>query len=86
MHYIYIIKSKKNNSLYIGRTQNLKNRLREHNAGEGFTTKKYGPWVLVYFEGYALEKDAKQREHNLKYFGKVYSQLKRRITNSIDAA
>ena len=58
-------------------------RLREHNAGDTFTTRKYAPWVLIYLEGYFSEEDAKHREYTLKQFGKVYAQLKRRIQKSI---
>ncbi|MBI2024478.1 MAG: GIY-YIG nuclease family protein [Candidatus Harrisonbacteria bacterium] len=83
MHYVYLLKSKKNNSLYIGRTINLAQRLKEHNHGLNLSTKRYLPWQCIYFEGYFAEEDAKKRESNLKYFGKSYSQLKRRIKNSL---
>ncbi|TSC95597.1 MAG: Uncharacterized protein Athens101410_471 [Parcubacteria group bacterium Athens1014_10] len=89
----FIIKSKKNNLLYIGSTLNLEkrfkefcNHLKEHNEGKSLSTKKYKPWVLVYAECYFLKEDALSRERNLKYFGKIYAQLKRRIKNSIQGA
>jgi hypothetical protein len=41
------------------------------------------PWQLVYLEGYADEGDARDREQKIKQFGKVYSQLKRRIRRSL---
>ena len=44
------------------------------------------PWELVYCEGYANIQDAKDRERKLKQFGKVYSQLKRRIMRSLQSA
>lgn len=83
MYYIYLIKSVQNNSYYIGRTRNVVNRLKQHNAGLGIHTKKYRPWVCVYIEGYRSEKDAINRERNLKIFGKAYGQLKRRLLNSL---
>lgn len=86
MHYVYILKSKKNSSLYIGRTKDIEERLQKHNAGKSPSTKRYLPWVLVYSEGYLSEEDAKEREFNLKYFGKAYAQLKRRIKNSLHSA
>lgn len=79
MHYVYVIKSTKSDLLYIGYTANLVKRLKEHNSGLSSHTKKYMPWKIVYFEGYANETIAKDREKKLKQFGKVYSQLKRRI-------
>ena len=83
MHYVYILKSKKIDGLYIGETTNLVKRLKEHNSSQSFHTKKYLPWKLMYFEGYANQDDAKDREKKLKQFGKVYSQLKRRIWRSL---
>lgn len=80
---MYILQSVRTKQLYIGRTQNVIRRLREHNSGHTFTTAKYAPWVLIYFEGYFSEEDAKHREETLKQFGRVYSQLKRRIQRSI---
>ncbi len=52
MYFVYIIKSKKNDSLYIGVTNEVTRRLREHNEGKTFSTKRYLPWYLVYVEGY----------------------------------
>lgn len=83
MHWLYIIKSRKNGELYIGSTSNLVRRLEEHNSGKSPTTSRYKPWFYVYVEGYFSEGDARYREHNLKHFGKVYAQLKRRIKNSL---
>lgn len=83
MHWIYIIKSTKHDVLYIGYTDNLVKRLDEHNRGLSRHTRKYLPWRFVYVEGYASKSDAIERERILKQFGKVYSQLKRRIKRSL---
>ncbi|MDE2001377.1 MAG: GIY-YIG nuclease family protein [Patescibacteria group bacterium] len=83
MYYTYILQSKKTKELYIGYTERLVERLKEHNAGLSYATKKYAPWELVYFEGYANEVDSQEREKKLKQFGRVYSQLKRRIARSL---
>ncbi len=83
MHWVYIIKSKSYNQLYRGYTADLTKRLKEHDLGKSSATKKYIPWKTVYLEGYANEEDAKDRETKLKQFGKVYSQLKRRIRRSL---
>ena len=72
-----------NDTLYIGYTNDLKNRLTEHNDGLSKATKRYKPWRLVYTEGYRSKEDAIRREHNLKYFGKAYGQLKGRIRDSL---
>ena len=85
MHWVYIIKSDKNDELYIGSTNNLVKRLEDHNSGKSKATLRYKPWFYVYIEGYFFKEDALSREKNLKYFGKAYSQLKRRIKNSLSA-
>jgi putative endonuclease len=76
MYYVYILKSKNFDILYLGLTNNLTKRFKEHNLGLSKFTKKYRPWTMVYFEGYASFEDAKDRERKLKQFGKVYAQLK----------
>jgi putative endonuclease len=84
MHYIYILKSKRySDKIYIGYTNNVVRRLQEHNLGKSFTTKRYMPWKIVYLEDYAYENDAKEREKQIKHFGKVYKHLKNRIKHSL---
>src|SRR3990167_10254066 len=65
-HYVYVLQSIKNNSLYIGHTRNLQKRLKEHNNGLNFSTGPYKPWQLIQYEAYLNEKDAKRREGYLK--------------------
>jgi len=43
MYYVYIIKSLKDNNLYIGRTNNLERRITEHNRGAVRATKS--SWI-----------------------------------------
>jgi len=52
MYFVYILKSKKTGSLYVGKTNNLVRRIKEHNNGDNPSTKRYLPWICVYFEGY----------------------------------
>ena len=82
-YYLYILKSKKDEELYIGSTNNLKRRLLEHQKGLNFSTKYRLPFDLVYFEGYKTEEEARRREHNLKLRANALSQLRRRISKSL---
>lgn len=66
MFYIYIIQSKINNNIYIGFTSDLRKRLIEHNQGLNFSTKRYMPWKLIYYEACLEQNDAKRREKYLK--------------------
>ncbi len=47
-YYVYIIWSEKLNKFYVGSTQDLENRLSEHNNGEDNFTSKGVPWKLIW--------------------------------------
>ena len=61
MFYIYLLESVKNKNLYIGYTEDLRKRFKEHNQGLNFSTKSYRPWQLIHYEAYLNEQDAKRR-------------------------
>jgi putative endonuclease len=79
MYYVYILKSKRNNQLYIGSTNDLKKRLLEHNKGKQISSKRYLPWELLYYESYNMESLARTREKRLKYNGNALREVKKRI-------
>ncbi len=66
MFYIYCLESEKFDELYFGYTKDLKRRFKEHNQKLNFSTKRYAPWKLIYYEACLNEKDAKRREQYLK--------------------
>ena len=47
MYYVYIIKSLKDNNLYIGRTNNLERRITEHNRGAVRAKKSRRPFIIL---------------------------------------
>lgn len=78
MFYTYVLRSEKDNSLYIGWTNNLKNRLAKHNSGKVYSTKSKLPIKLVYYEACLSKVKAIKREKQLKTgFGRKY--IKSRI-------
>ena len=83
MFYMYILKSKKDDNLYIGSTNDLRQRLSEHNSGKVRLTKSRVPFELRYYESFYKEIDARKREFSLKKDGKALGQLKRRISESL---
>ncbi|OGZ31701.1 MAG: hypothetical protein A3H02_01390 [Candidatus Niyogibacteria bacterium RIFCSPLOWO2_12_FULL_41_13] len=83
MFYVYILKSKKDGSIYIGYTSNLIRRFEEHNNLKNKSTRYKAPFELIYYEAYKSNADARYRETNLKRFAQAYSQLKNRIRNSL---
>ncbi len=80
MHYVYVLKSKKApQKLYIGFTNNLSRRIKEHNEGKSKYTSWFRPWNIIYSEAYFSRRDAEEREAQLKKHAKAWGQLKRRI-------
>jgi len=67
MAYVYMLTNEKGNVLYVGSTENLKERIYLHQGGfvAGFT-KKYNVNKLVYFEKHVDIAQAKERERQLK--------------------
>lgn len=80
MFYFYVIENQ-DGQLYLGSTNDLKRRLKEHVTGKSFATKG-SDWKLIYYEAYNSESDARTREQRIKGFGQAYRQLKNRIINS----
>jgi putative endonuclease len=65
--YVYIIQSIKDGGLYLGHTQDLQNRLKQHNDKNRKTyTSKRGPWKMLYYEEQQTRSLAMQRERFLK--------------------
>lgn len=66
MYIVYLLKSFKDKSWYIGYTTNLKKRIESHNKKENKSTKNKVPWEIIYFEAYINKMDALGREKFLK--------------------
>lgn len=66
MYYIYILKSLKDNKLYIGQTSDLQKRISEHNSGLVKSTRYRMPLKLIYKEVYKTRSEAFKRERELK--------------------
>jgi putative endonuclease len=64
--YVYVLESIKDGNRYIGYTNNLKRRIKEHKEGKSFSMKFKSPFKLIYFEACLNEEDAKRRENYLK--------------------
>jgi len=64
--FVYILKSTRDNKLYIGQTNNLEDRLARHNSGKVTATKNRRPLFVVHKEAYPSRTEAMQREKYLK--------------------
>ena len=78
MFYTYVSRSKKDNKLYVGQSNNLKRRIDDHNKGLVPSTKNRRPLELVYYESCLSEEKSVKREKYFKTgFGRKF--LKNRI-------
>ena len=78
MNFTYVLKSQKDDKLYVGWTNDLKNRILEHNSGNVVATKDRRPLKLIYYEACINKEKAIEREKFFKTgFGRRF--LKNRI-------
>ena len=75
MHYVYMIKDSLEN-LYVGITENLDNRLYDHNAKQGAQFTKFKTeFKLVFSEKYKTLADARRREIQIKKWRRNKKEL-----------
>ncbi len=66
MHYVYVLRSAKDDRLYKGMSKDPEKRLRQHNAGKVRSTKGRAPFVLVYRKAFCTLAEARKHEVFLK--------------------
>lgn len=77
MFYVYALKSKHRNYIYVGMTNNVNRRFKEHNNKKESTTRSYAPFDLILIENYETRIKARKREKYLKSgIGKEYLKNK----------
>ena len=82
-YYVYVLKSEVGDSWYIGYTEDIENRIQQHNNGESLYTKRKIPWRIIYYEVSFDKYDAIAREKYLKTgMGRRY--LKNRLKNQLN--
>jgi predicted GIY-YIG superfamily endonuclease len=77
MYWVYVLKSRIDEELYYGYTDNLDRRLKEHDIKN--------KWKFIGCEGYASELDARDRERKLKHYGQARAHLKNRFKRSLES-
>lgn len=73
IYYVYILANKRNGTLYIGVTNDLKRRIYEHKEKliDGFT-KTYDVNILVWYESTELIESALTKEKQLKKWNRKW--------------
>jgi len=70
MWYVYIVKCN-DSSFYTGISNNVEERVREHNAGKGAKyTRTRKPVSLLYTEAFPTKSKAQSREAEIKHLGR----------------
>jgi len=82
-YYVYVLRSIKNNDLYIGFSGDLRERVKDHDQGNVKATKDNRPWKLVYYEAYHDKRDATKRERQLKNH-RAKSDLRKQLKFSLE--
>ena len=65
MYFVYVLKSEVAKKSYVGITTDLDRRIKEHNSGKHFYTRRYKSWIIVYKEEFKDRNQVRKRE---KYF------------------
>ena len=77
MYYVYVLKSEDHYRFYVGFTQDVEKRLKEHNKGKTKSTKGWKPWELFFVEELPTRLEAREREKYLKSgYGKQWIKEK----------
>ena len=63
---VYVLQSLVSSIKYVGITEDLERRLKEHNQGKSKFTATYIPWKIIYSEVHQNYLDARKREKYLK--------------------
>jgi len=66
MFYVYILRSLRDESYYVGSTSNLEVRIERHNKGHSIATRGKKPLILVYKKEYKLRSKAVREERRIK--------------------
>ena len=66
MYFVYVLRSLVFERFYVGMTEDVERRIREHNSEKTKSTKFYAPWSLVFVEKCENRIEARKREKFLK--------------------
>ena len=83
-YYVYLLKSLKDGNYYIGQTNNIQKRLKEHNNGKVRSTKNRVPFILVGYEIYKTRNEARWREYELKHWPRRKSKFIKKLVEKYE--
>ena len=79
-YFVYLIITKRINKIisYVGYTNDLKKRLKLHNASKGAKFTKGNKWLLIYKKSYLSKRLAMTAEYKLKKNYKLKTEIKKK--------
>ena len=69
MYFVYVIQSIGKKRFYTGSTEQLEDRMNEHNRSENKSTRYGIPWILVHQEIFESRSEAVKKENQIKSRG-----------------
>jgi len=80
--FVYLILNK-NNTSYVGYTNNLKKRLIKHNSSKGAKFTRGKKWILIYYKHFKSKSEAMKEEYKLKKNYILRKKIKKTFTKWI---
>ncbi len=84
MYFVYVLQSLKDNEFYIDFSEDVLQRVEEHNSGKNISTKNRRPFKLLYYEAHLSKLGALKRERYFKT-AKGKTMLKKILENSLSS-
>ncbi len=86
MYFVYLIvsKNKKKTISYVGYTNNVEKRLKNHNDSKGAKFTRGRKWKLIYFKNYYSKTKALKEEYKLKKNYYLRNKIKRRFNENFN--
>ena len=83
--YVYLIVAFSNNKLisYVGYTNNLSKRLKEHNSSKGAKFTRGRKWKIIYKKQYDSKSNAMKAEYKLKKNYNLRNKIKKRLNCNV---
>jgi len=66
MFTVYVLSSTRRKYLYVGLTNSLERRFKQHQDGKAKTTRSYRPFRIVHKEEFSTRQEARKKEKYLK--------------------
>jgi len=82
MYYVYVLLSLKDKAFYIGFTNDINKRFKDHIYGKNPSTKSRRPFKLIYYEAHYSKQDVLRRERYFKT-SKGRTTLRQMLRDSI---